>query len=113
MTTNGFYFDPELADLLIHVDELKKRKMAIQSSNENHLKGEQELLVGGWDNGHDLIEWGTRFHSGEDVKPERRLKETHSASKTIVPVLINDLSQKDGTLIQVPNFSRILNIAET
>ena len=113
MTTNGFYFDPELADLLIHVDELKKRKMAIQSSNENHLKGEQELLVGGWDNGDDLIEWGTRFHSGEDVKPKRRLKETHSASKTIVPVLINDLSQKDGTLIQVPNFSRILNIAET
>ena len=67
------------------------------------LKGEQELLVGGWDNGDDLIEWGTRFHSGEDVEPERRLKENHSASKTIVPVLINDLSQKSGTLIQVPN----------
>ena len=65
MTTNGFYFDPEQADLLIHVDKLKKRKMAIRILNENHLnnlKRKDNFLDGDLDN-------------GDDAKSERRLNE--------------------------------------
>ena len=68
--TNGIYFDPDQTDLLKHVDELRKRKMTMLNFNENHLNGDEEVLLGKWD-------------SDEHAEPSRRLKGIHSAFKKV------------------------------
>ena len=71
-STNGIYFDPEQTDLLKHVEELRKQKMKILDFDEEHLKGNAELIVGEWD----------KYQHSE---PDRRLKEIYSAFRSGSP----------------------------
>ena len=91
--TKGIYFDADQTYLLKHVDELRKRKMTMLNFNENHLNGDEEILLGEWD-------------SNEHAEPNRRLKEIHSAFKKLVSVIESVESQMQ----KVKTFSLKINI---
>ena len=91
-STNGIYFDPEQTDLLKHVEELRKQKRQILDIDEEHLKGNAELIVGEWD-------------KYQHAEPDRRLKEIYSASRSGSPKKWFP-KKKVETLVNIKNLIR-------